>query len=141
MTRDEIEAFFAARQAEWRARNPRALAALHAPDGIVFSPMFGELHGSQAIADSYAALFRSFPDWDFVSQELLVDGDRVAEHFTATATHVGEFMGLAGTHRQAKIEGVRLCEMKDGFVQRERRIYDFSALLIQIGVLKTKPGF
>jgi len=141
MTRDEIEAFFAARQAVWRTRNPGELAATHTPDGIVFSPMFGELHGGQAIADSYAALFRSFPDWESVSHEILVDGDRVADHFTATATHVGEFMGLAGTHRQAKIDGVRLCQMKDGLILRERRIYDFTALLIQIGVLKTKPGF
>ena len=82
-----------------------------------------------------------FPDWDFTSQEILVDGDRVAEHFSATATHEGEFMGLAGTQRQAKIEGVRLYRMRDGLIQRERRVYDFSALLIQIGVLRSKPGF
>ena len=141
MTRDEIEAFFAARQAEWHARNPQALAAAHAPDGIVVSPIFGELRGGPAIADSYAELFRAFPDWDFTSQELVVDGDRVAQHFTASATHEGDFMGLPGTHRQAKVEGVRLYQMKDGLIQCERRIYDFSALLIQIGVLRSKPGF
>jgi len=141
MTREEIHSFFAARHDEWRSRQPRALAAAHAPDGTVVSPIFGELRGGHAIAESYAALFKAFPDWDFTSQDLLVDGDRVAEHFTATATHEGEFIGLAGTHRQAKIEGVRLYQMKDGLIQQERRIDDFSALLIQIGVLRSKPGF
>ena len=141
MTRDEIDSFFAARQAEWRTRDSNGLASAHAPDGVVLSPMFGEVHGAQAIAESYAALFKAFPDWDFTSQEILVDGDRVAQHFSATATHEGEFMGLAGTHRQARIEGVRLYQMKDGLIQRERRVYDFSALLIQIGVLRSTPGF
>jgi hypothetical protein len=30
-------------------------------------------------------------------------------------------------------------ELKDGKIVHERRIYDFTGLLIQIGVLKVKP--
>jgi predicted ester cyclase len=36
----------------------------------------------------------------------VIDGDRVARSFTAQATHVGEFMGLAGTGRRFAIQGV-----------------------------------
>ena len=28
-----------------------------------------------------------------------------------------------------------------GFIQDERRLYDFSMLLMQVGVLKGKPGY
>jgi C-1 hydroxylase len=141
MTRDEIIRFFDNRQAAWRARDPESLAAGHAEDGTVVSPMFGALHGRTEIAESYRRLFETFPDWFFKNEELIVDADRVAQHFVATATHVGEFMGLSGTNRHGRIEGVMLYTMKDGTILRERRHYDYSALLIQIGVLRSKPNF
>jgi C-1 hydroxylase len=141
MTRDDIVRFFDARQTGWRARDPESLAAGHAQDATVVSPMFGALHGRGEIADSYRRLFATFPDWLFKNQELIVDGDRVAQHFVATATHVGEFMGLAGTNRHGRIEGVMLYTMKDGLIFHEQRHYDYSALLIQIGVLRSKPNF
>ena len=141
MTRDEIVRFFDYRQADWRARNPEHLANGHAMDGTVVSPMFGALHGRLEIADSYRRLFATFHDWFFKSEELIIDGDRVAQHFIATATHVGDFMGLAGTNRHGRLEGVLLYTMKDGFILHEHRQYDYSSLLIQIGVLRSKPNF
>ncbi|HUR35769.1 MAG TPA: ester cyclase [Vicinamibacterales bacterium] len=141
MTRDEIVSFFEARQLDWRARNPESLAGTHAADGTVVSPMFGALHGRSEIADSYRRLFATFPDWYFKSEELIIDGARVAQHFVATATHVGEFMGLPGTNRHGRLEGVLLYTMKDGLILHEQRQYDYSALLIQIGVLRSKPNF
>jgi hypothetical protein len=140
MTRDEIIAFFDSRQSAWRSRDPHVLTECHAPAGVVVSPMFGTLHGRQAIGDSYRALFSIFPDWDLVSEPALIDGNRVAQPFSVTATHVGEFMGLAGTNRRFQIQGVRLFEMADGLIAHERRMYDFTGLLIQVGVLRGKPA-
>lgn len=141
MTREEIFRFFDNRLGDWRARNPERLADGHSPDGTVVSPIFGALHGRAEIAESYRRLFTSFPDWFFKNEELLIDGDRVAQHFVATATQVGEFMGLPGTNRQGRLEGVLLFTMKNGLILHEHRLYDYSALLIQIGVLKSKPNF
>jgi hypothetical protein len=31
-------------------------------------------------------------------------------------------------------------EMVDGLIAHERRVYDFTGLLIQLGVLRSKPG-
>ena len=141
MTREAIVRFFDERQSDWRTRDPELLAARHAVDGTVVSPMFGALHGRVEIAESYQRLFATFPDWYFKNEELVIDGNRVAQHFVSTATHVGEFMGLLGTNRHGRIEGVLLFTMKDGQILHEQRLYDFSALLIQIGVLRSKPNF
>lgn len=141
MTREAIVRFFDERQSDWRTRDPELLAARHAVDGTVVSPMFGALHGRVEIAESYQRLFATFPDWYFKNEELVIDGNRVAQHFVSTATHVGEFMGLPGTNRHGRIEGVLLFTMKDGQILHEQRLYDFSALLIQIGVLRSKPNF
>ncbi len=140
MTRQETVAFFDERQRAWDARDPEQLAASHAADGTIESPMFGQRQGRPAILESYRTLFTTFVDWQFHGDDLLIDGDRVAQTFSATATHVGEFMGLAGTNRRFRIVGVRLFTMDGGVVRHERRLYDFTGLLIQIGVLRGKPA-
>jgi steroid delta-isomerase-like uncharacterized protein len=140
MTRSEIVAFFEGRQVHWNARDARALAAEHAEDGVVQSPMHGNKRGRQAIADSYETLFTVFPDWKFHGEDLIIDGDHVAQAFSAEATHVGDFMGLPGTNRRFRVQGVRLYEMANGQIKAERRHYDFTSLLIQVGVLRSKPA-
>ena len=140
MNRHEILAFFEGRQQAWLNRDADGLSAFHAEDGTIESPMFGRRQGRHAIADSYRALFTTFPDWDFQGEELLIDAERVCQPFTAGATHVGPFMGIDGTNRKFKIQGVRLFTMADGLVQHERRMYDFTGLLIQIGILRGKPA-
>jgi steroid delta-isomerase-like uncharacterized protein len=140
MTRDEIVELFVRRQAKWHARDTIALADDYAEDAAVLSPMFGELRGREKIGDSYQGLFRTFPDWLFTADAPLIDGHRVALPFSVTATHVGEFMGLPGTNRHFQIQGVRLFELADGRIRTERRLYDFTGLLIQVGVLKGKPA-
>ncbi len=140
MTREDIRSFFDRRQAHWEARDAVALANGHAEDGVVVSPMFGTHRGRSAILTLYTTMFTTFPDWAFTSEDLLIDGSRVAQPFTATATHVGTFMGLAGTNRRFRIQGVRLVEMGEGAIQHERRVYDFTGFLIQVGVLRGKPA-
>jgi steroid delta-isomerase-like uncharacterized protein len=141
MTRDEIAAFFDAMQARWTARDHDGLAACYVADAVVESPMFGHLQGRQAIRDSFEALFNTFPDWELKVQDLLVDGDRVALIATVCATHVGEFMGLPGSNRRFTIQGVRQFELSsDGLIKHEKRLYDFTALLVQVGVLRARPA-
>ena len=141
MTADQIREFFTTQDAHWRSRNAEGLAAGHAPDGTVVSPIFRTVSGARDIAASYTRLFEIFPDWDLKSEDLLIDGERVAQPFTVTATHRGEFMGLTGTGKEFTLQGVRLFTMRDGLIAHERRYYDFTGLLMQLGVLKGKPGY
>lgn len=139
-TRADIEALFERRRLAWDARDAAAMAATHSLDGVVKSPMFGDLYGRAEIEASYARLFHTFPDWTIVDEPLLVDGETVVEVFSSTATHAADFMGLPATGRQFKIDGARIHSLKDGLVHEERRVYDFTGLLIQVGVLKGKPA-
>jgi predicted ester cyclase len=140
MTRDEIMAFLSGQRDAWRRRDPVALALGHSEDCTIVSPMFATVRGRDAIRKSYESLFQSFPDWNFSDDESFIDGDRVAVPFTARAMHVGRFMGLDGTGRHFEIEGVLLMDLRDGVIAAERRIYDFTGLLIQCGVLRGKPA-
>ena len=54
-------------------------------------------------------------------------------------THAGDFFGLAPTGRHVEVELALLMTLVDGLVAEERRVYDFTGLLVQVGVLKAKP--
>jgi steroid delta-isomerase-like uncharacterized protein len=140
MTHDEAIQVFEHQQVCWNNRDADALANAHAPDGTIISPIFRTVQGRADILASYRTLFATFPDWQYVGQRLLVDGSLVAQEFLVHATHSGEFMGLRGTGRKFDIEGVRLMEMRGGLILTERRYYDFTGLLIQLGILKSKPA-
>ena len=140
MTRDDAVKFFTLQQTAWSARDPESLARDYTDDGTILSPIFRTVQGKDAIRQSFDALFQMFPDWEYTGQELLVDGDSMAQPFIVQATHVREFMGLPGSGRKFEIQGVRLFKMKDDLIAYERRYYDFTGLLIQLGVLRGKPA-
>ena len=72
---------------------------------------------------------------------MLIDGDRVVLIATMAGTHAGDFFGHDGHGPPGR--GRRSpcsCPSRDGLVVEERRIYDFTGLLVQVGVLKAKPS-
>jgi predicted ester cyclase len=138
MTHGEAVAFFERRAESYAKRDVAGLAAAHAPDGVVHSPLFPDIKGRDAIASSYRTLFEVFPDWDVTFDAPIVDGPRAAQSFVVHATHVGEFLGLPGTGRRVQIHGVLMCTLGEEGIANERRIYDFTGLLIQLGVLRGK---
>ena len=140
MHHDDAVAFFAQQQQLWSDRDAEGLARTHTEDGVVISPIFKTVQGRPSILESYRSLFATFPDWEYIGQQLLVDGDRIAQQFLVHATHSGEFMGIPGSGRAFDIQGVRMFEMKQGLIAYERRYYDFTGLLIQLGILRGKPA-
>jgi len=54
-------------------------------------------------------------------------------------THAGEFFGLPATGRHVELTVACVLSLADNQIVEERRIYDFTGLLVQVGVLKAKP--
>jgi steroid delta-isomerase-like uncharacterized protein len=139
MTREEIVAFFARRQAAYDNLDAVALAADYAPDCIVDSPVGGTHQGPAAVQRVLHGFFSAFLDMKVTTESLLIDGNRVALVRNIEGTHIGEFLGLPATGKPFHLTGVFVYEIRDHQIVRERRIYDFTGLLVQIGVLKAKP--
>jgi len=140
MTRSEIEAFIEHHFASAARHDIDALAADHAEDGVIVSPMFATVQGRAAIAGSYRTLFKTFPDWTMSIDDLLIDGTRAAIFSTVHATHEHDFFGLPGTHRHIELSSARYMTFANGLIARERRVYDFTGLLVQVGVLRARPA-
>jgi steroid delta-isomerase-like uncharacterized protein len=139
--RAELKAIVERFAETWQQRDPIALAGHHALDGVAESPMYATLRGRQAIEEAYRALFTSFPDAAIDIENILLDPPHVAMFNTFNATHRNDFFGLPGTNRRIEFRVARLMKMNDdGLIEHERRIYDFTGLLVQIGVLRAKPA-
>lgn len=85
------------------------------------------------------AWFVGFPDVVIATDQIIIDGDRVVWIGETWGTDTGGFFGLPPTGKPFKLPMVILCTVTDGLIVRERRIYDFTGMLVQIGVLKAKP--
>ncbi|MBI3048418.1 MAG: ester cyclase [Acidobacteria bacterium] len=140
MTREEILALLDERQAAYERRDPQGLARLHAENGVVESLMAGTVRGRAAIGEVYKAWLAAFPDLAVTRDELVIDGEQVVEVVTHAGTDRGGFMGMPPTGKPFRLPIVHVYRMQDGRIAHERRIYDFTGLLVQIGVLKARPA-
>ena len=140
MTRAEIVALFERREAASRSKDAAALAADHAPHGVVISPTGGVLEGRGDIERIYRVWFTAFADYAFSIEDLIIEGDRVALLGRVTGRHSGEFFGVPATGRRIDIACGFFYRFEDGLIAHERRILDFTGVLVQVGVLRAKPA-
>jgi steroid delta-isomerase-like uncharacterized protein len=140
MTRQEIVALFARRDRDWNGRDVPALTADHAEDAVAISPMQGRLDGRARIRDVYEAWFNAFTDLTITTDELLIDDHRVVQFFTIAGKQTGPFGALPATGRRFQITGAWLFTLDTaGSIIQDRRVYDVTNMLVQIGALRTKP--
>jgi steroid delta-isomerase-like uncharacterized protein len=140
MTRPEILALIERRQNATNRRDVEALTALHTEDGIVESLMAGTVQGRAAIGEIYRAWIAAFPDVTATVEEVVIDGDRAVVVSTMSGTNRGGFLDLPPSNRPFRLAIVQIYTFRDGRIAHERRIYDFTGLLVQIGVLKARPA-
>ena len=140
MTREEIAAFFQRRQQMYDALDAAGLARDYADDAVIESPMAGTHTGHTAAEEALRGVFSAFLDWKVTTDALLIDGDRIAQAGTIEGTQIGYFMGLPPSGKHFRAPLMALYELRDRKIVHERRIYDFTGLLLQIGVLKAKPA-
>ena len=141
MTRKEIAQFFARRDAAWQQHDSSALVADHTENGEVDSPLRGKVQGHDSILDSYSDFFTSFPDAQYLTENILIERNRVVQFTKMTGTQKGNFCGLPPSGKRFQIRCVSLFTFADDRIAHELRIYDITGILMQLGVLKAKPAF
>jgi steroid delta-isomerase-like uncharacterized protein len=140
MTRQEIVDLLEQHRQAVQRRDLDSLVALHADRCVVESPMGGRTTGHDGLRRVYEAWFAAFPDVEFAWEPPIVDGERVARITTVSGTDRGGFMGMQPTGKHFSMPIVQLFTIGDGVIVQERRIYDFTGLLVQIGAIKAKPA-
>jgi steroid delta-isomerase-like uncharacterized protein len=140
MTREQITAMFARREEAFNERDSASLAADYADEAVIDSPTAGVHQGPAAARQAYELIFHAFADNRRRTESLVIDGDHVAQVLTMEGTNLGGLMGLPPSGKHFRVPAVFLYDLRGDKIIRERRIYDFTGLLVQIGVLKARPS-
>ncbi len=117
------------------------LIELHTVDALWEDPELTEpVRGRAAIAGRAAAMFRAFPDLQFMLDEMeiyLAESGRVAARWHAVGTMTGpiEPPGFAPTGKKASLRGVCFYEFENGKFASHTILYDTMGLLRQVGVM------
>ena len=139
MTRDEIVALFARRQDAFDNLDAAAIAADYADDVVIESPISGT-HGKADAERNVQVVFDGFMDLKMTFEPPVIDGSRVAQIAVAEGTNIGGFMGVRPSGRPFKMTTSFFYEVRSGKIVRELRIYDFTGMLVQVGILRAKPA-
>jgi predicted ester cyclase len=139
MTRDEILAFCKRRQEAYEDLDAKALAADYTDASVIESPSAGVHRGGDA-EKAFRQMFDAFLDMTIQVDDLVIDGDVIVTISSVEGTHMRELLGFEPTGKRFQMSMAFVHRLKDRKIIHERRIYDFTGLLVQIGVLKAKPA-
>jgi predicted ester cyclase len=104
-----------------------AAATIHMPTGEVVNPA-----GLQAFARTWRG---AFPDWQATCEELIAEGDAVAERWTGRGTHRGALQGIAATGTQVEVPGTVFYRIVGDKIVEFRGQFDVLGLMRQLGAL------
>ncbi|MGW1055678.1 ester cyclase [Streptomyces sp. NPDC001118] len=121
--------------AAWNRWDVDGVVAHWAPD-VVHHTADGGRHDTEELIETMRGAVRAFPDLHLEVKSIIAEGDRVMLRITVTATHQGEFLGLAPTGRPVTwhyLEELRFSSQ--GKVVEHWDVFDFGPLFQELGML------
>jgi steroid delta-isomerase-like uncharacterized protein len=140
MTSEQIRTFLDRHMRTWERQDVAALVADYTDDAEITSPLFHTISGRKQIESSWRELFLALADFKFEINDIVIDrdADKAVMLYTGNSTQHGEFMGMPASGRRSQNRGAFLFTFRDGRIATETRLYDFTGMLLQLGVIKTR---
>ena len=118
----------------WNEENTAAADELMAVDAAIYMPT-GEMVDLGGLKSFAATLRGSFPDWHSTLEELIAEGDKVAERWTGRGTHRGELQGIPPTGKRVEVPGSVFYQIVDGKIVEFRGLFNMMSLMQQLGAI------
>ncbi|HXO44152.1 MAG TPA: ester cyclase [Candidatus Cybelea sp.] len=128
----------------------RAIARFNAKDLEGYLEMFDKavvFHGLSrrlkpgvgGLREYYAALRLAFPDMRLASEDVIAEGEKVANRYTFYGTHKGDYMGIAPTSKLIISAGMVIHHFRGGRCVETWQSTDALGFLTQLGVAQPLP--
>ncbi|MBA2285090.1 MAG: ester cyclase [Ktedonobacteraceae bacterium] len=118
----------------WNQGNTTAADELMTADATIVLPGRGQV--SKEGFKAFAVTLRSaFPDWHSTVEEMIAEGNQVAERWTGRGTHQGEFQGISPTGRQVAVPGFVFYRVISGKISEFHGLFDGLGMLHQLGAM------
>jgi steroid delta-isomerase-like uncharacterized protein len=118
----------------WNKGNTAAADELMASDAVIHVPT-GDVLDPEELKVFVGKWRESFPDWHSTFEELVAEGDRVAERWTGRGTHLGELQGIPPTGKRVEGPGTVFYRIVGGKIVEFRGQFDMLGLMQQLGVI------
>ena len=118
----------------WNEGNTAAADELFAPDAEIHMPT-GELVDLDGLKGFAGEFRQAFSDWHSTFEELIAEGDRVAERWTGRGTHRGNLQGIPPTGKRVEVPGSVFYRIVGGKIVEFRGQLDMMGMMRQLGVI------
>jgi steroid delta-isomerase-like uncharacterized protein len=118
----------------WNEGNPATADQLMAVDATIQMPT-GEIVNVDGLKRFAATWRESFPNWHSTFEDLIAEGDRVAERWTGRGTHRGELQGIPPTGKSVQVPGSVFYRIAGGKIVEFRGQLDLMSLMRQLDVI------
>lgn len=81
----------------------------------------------------------AFPDIQVTTDDLIAEGDKVVERYTASGTNTGSFMEMPATNKKFQTNGVATFRLANGKIVEHWGLDDQFGLMVQLGMIPA-PG-
>ena len=116
----------------WNQGHMAVADDLMTADAAIVLPGRGEVSKEQFKAFAMS-LRGAFPDWHSTPEDLIAEGEWVAERWTGRGTHQGDFQGIAPTGRRVVVPGFVFYRITSGKIVEFRGLFDGLSMLHQLG--------
>jgi steroid delta-isomerase-like uncharacterized protein len=109
---------------------------LEAVDELCADDFIGHSWGNadkEGLKAAMARVGQGLTDAKFNIEDVIAEGDLVAVRLTASARHVGDFMGMAASGRSYEIGEIHIFRVRDGKVSEHWHQFDTAGLMKQLG--------
>jgi steroid delta-isomerase-like uncharacterized protein len=92
----------------WNQGDQAAIDELYAADVVIHNAAPRTPAGIEGVRRTIGGFRAAVPDIQFTLEELIVDGDMVANRWSMTGTQQGEFMGTPATGEKMTMSGLAM---------------------------------
>jgi predicted ester cyclase len=124
----------------WEKGNLAAMDEFISPAIVDHNPLPGMDGGYASHVAAVSMIVNAFGNPRYTFHTIVAEGDRVAGHWTMTATHTGELLGIPPTGKQITISGTDISRFEDGKIVDFWHVEDQLAMLTQLGVIPAAAG-
>jgi steroid delta-isomerase-like uncharacterized protein len=101
---------------------------------------FTEEPGPENFKDTIRRMRSAFSDVEYVIEDMVAEGDRVAVRWTMKGKHTGPFMGVEPTGKDVEHRAMVIFRHVDGRIAERWGIVDVMGLLRQLGKVPGPPA-
>lgn len=116
--------------------NLNVVDSLFSPDYIPHDPSNPDRQGGIEGAKQFIRMLHmGLTDGQYMVQDMIAEGDRVAYRWILAGTHTGDFMGIPASGKDLYFSGMDMYRLINGKIVESWVIADALTMLQQLGVL------